>query len=188
MNFRMARDSDVERLATLHADSWRRTYRGMMADEFLDGDVVANRLEVWRERLSAPRDRQFVLLAEQGSMLAGFVCVYADEDEKWGSCIDNLHVSDMTLRQGVGRELMLHAAEWLCETSAHSGVYLWVMEANARARLFYERLGAFDAGTSNKQDPGGGYAPNNRYVWRNPQSLLRACQELRALGTRTRPL
>ena len=33
---------DAESMAALHADSWRRTYRGMMADAFLDGAALVN--------------------------------------------------------------------------------------------------------------------------------------------------
>ena len=46
------------------------------------------------------------------------------------------------------------------------------MEANAAARAFYERLGATNAGTIELEDPGGGYAPNCRYVWARPDLLL----------------
>ena len=102
MFFRAARESDPERLAMLHAESWRRTYRGMMTDEFLDAEVLANRLAAWRDRMSANRTGQFVFLAEHGPTLAGFICVFADEDVRWGSCIDNLHVSPAHTRQGIG--------------------------------------------------------------------------------------
>ena len=54
---------------------------------------------------------------------------------------------------------MRSAAEWICGRQAHGGVYLWVMEANAPARRFYERLGAGNAGRVDLEDPGGGRAP-----------------------------
>ena len=63
MNYRIATKSDAERIARLHADSWRRTYRGLLQDEFLDGDVVTNRLAVWNDRLGNERTNQFVLIA-----------------------------------------------------------------------------------------------------------------------------
>lgn len=37
--FRPARATDSEAIAVLHADSWRRHYRGAYSDAFLDGDV-----------------------------------------------------------------------------------------------------------------------------------------------------
>jgi hypothetical protein len=48
------------------------------------------------------------------------------------------------------------------------------MAANAPARAFYERLGAANAGTVDLEDPGGGRAPNCRYVWARPDLLLRS--------------
>ena len=45
VHYRAALRADTERIALLHADSWRRTYRGSYRDTFLDGDVVTNRVE-----------------------------------------------------------------------------------------------------------------------------------------------
>jgi hypothetical protein len=42
--------ADAERIAQLHTESWRRTYRGMMRDAFLDGGALENRRHVWLER------------------------------------------------------------------------------------------------------------------------------------------
>jgi ribosomal protein S18 acetylase RimI-like enzyme len=158
---------DAEAIALLHTNSWRRTYRGMMSDEFLDGGALANRRQVWRERLSAHNPKQFVHVAELSSQIVGFICAFADEDPIWGSYIDNLHVARDCHRRGVGRALMQSAAEWLIAMQPDKGVYLWVMEANAPARRFYDRLGAVNAGVVSKDDPGGGRALNCRYVWRD---------------------
>lgn len=175
MNFRRAAAADADRIAQLHAESWRRTYRGMMRDEFLDGDVFSNRREAWRDLLSTVSDGKLVLLVEEGANLAGFICVTGDEDVLWGSYIDNLHVGDGYMRRGVGRALMGHAARWLDERYSRSSVYLWVKRANDGARRFYEALGAANAGERSRLDPGGGSALCCRYVWRRPEDLVRAC-------------
>src|SRR5213592_3783401 len=62
--FRLAGPADAEAVANLHADSWRRHYRGAYSDAFLDGDVVADRLAVWTERLREPDPRRCTILAE----------------------------------------------------------------------------------------------------------------------------
>lgn len=169
---RAARADEAESIAALHAGSWRRTYRGMMADEFLDGPALDNRRRVWRERLTIPDARQFVCVADLDSNIVGFICAFADYDPVWGSYIDNLHVAADLHRSGIGRALMSRAGEWLLSKAPHAGVYLWVMEANAPARVFYHRLGATHAGTEDLQDPGGGRAPNCRYVWAEPRMLV----------------
>jgi hypothetical protein len=46
LRFRPAGPDDAEKVGMLHADSWRRHYRGAYADSFLDGDVVADRRSV----------------------------------------------------------------------------------------------------------------------------------------------
>jgi ribosomal protein S18 acetylase RimI-like enzyme len=169
---RGAHAEDAERIARLHTESWRRTYRGMMTDEFLDGGALDNRRSVWHERLHTPGADQYVCVAEDGSTLIGFICGFADHDPVWGSYIDNLHVVYASHRRGVGRALMRNAAEWFCRVRPDRGVYLWVMEANAPARVFYEHLGATNVGTTDMVDPGGGHAPNCRYVWASPRLLL----------------
>lgn len=169
---RAAHFDDAERIARLHTESWRRTYRGMMSDEFLDGGAFENRRSVWHERLGMPAANQYVCIAQEGAEIIGFICAFADQDPVWGSYIDNLHVVYSRHRRGVGRALMRSAAEWLCRVEPDRGVYLWVMEANAAARAFYECLGATDAGTIDLEDPGGGRALNCRYVWARPDLLL----------------
>ena len=169
---RAARAADAEAIAVLHTDSWRRTYRGMMPDAFLDGDVLANRRQVWHERLAMLDPRRLVSVAMDDDQLAGFICTVAGEDPVWGAFIDNLHVAAARHGQGIGRALMQGTARWLRDSGDSGGVYLWVMEANAGARRLYERLGAANAGTVIKEDPGGGRAPNCRYVWPRVEMLL----------------
>ena len=172
IDLRSAHAEDAERIACLHTESWRRTYRGMMTDEFLDGGALENRRRVWHERLGMPAANQYVSVAQEGREMIGFICAFAGQDPVWGSYIDNLHVVYSRHRRGVGRALIRGAAEWLRGLQPDRGVYLWVMEANAAARAFYECLGATNAGTIELEDAGGGHAPNCRYVWARPDLLL----------------
>jgi ribosomal protein S18 acetylase RimI-like enzyme len=172
VTLRMARPGDAEAIAVLHTGSWQRTYRGMMTDEFLDRRALENRRTVWLERLHAGDANQFVCVAQRDAVLVGFICAFVYQDPASDSYIDNLHVDSGMHRQGLGRALMRSAAEWLCRVAPEQGVYLWVMEANAPARAFYERLGATNTGTVEKEDPGGGRAPNCRYAWAQPHLLL----------------
>jgi ribosomal protein S18 acetylase RimI-like enzyme len=162
---------DAEAIAVLHTDSWRRTYRGMMSDEFLDGGALENRRQVWRERLGTADADCLVVVADDAARIVGFICVFAHGDAGWGAYIDNLHVVHDWKGRGVGRALMAAAADWVCSTQPDAGVYLWVMEANAAARAFYDRLGARNVETVTHEDPGGGSAPNCRYVWADARML-----------------
>src|SRR6266496_5428632 len=56
--YREATAKDVEAIAALHADSWRRHYRGAYSDAFLDNEVFADRLQIWTDRLHQPRSEE----------------------------------------------------------------------------------------------------------------------------------
>lgn len=171
MKYRLASLADAEAIAELHASSWRRTYRGSYPDAFLDGDLIGNRRAVWRERLGRPLDNQFVCVAVDETRVAGFVCAFGHEDPEWGSLIDNLHVSHAFQRKGIASALMRSAGAWLASAHGDCGVYLWVLEANANARRFYERLGSANAETVEMENAGGGIARSCRYIWADPDVL-----------------
>jgi ribosomal protein S18 acetylase RimI-like enzyme len=170
-NYRLALKSDAEQIALLHARSWKHTYRGMLRDDFLDGDVIGNRRAMWCDRLARHREDQFVLVATDSTGICGFVCAYGKQDPRWGSLIDNLHVAYEHKHGGIGTVLMRNVAAWLAEHHGDAGVYLWVMEANDAARRFYEKLGARNAGTIDKENPGGGSARNCLYFWERPSAI-----------------
>jgi ribosomal protein S18 acetylase RimI-like enzyme len=173
VDYRPATSADAQAVSRLHADSWRRAYRGMYTDEFLDGDLDGERLGVWAARLSEPPANQYVLLAQDAGRLAGFVCGYADDDPAWGSLIDNLHVSTDDRRKGIASELMKRAAQWFAVTAKTPAFYLWVLEGNTPARRFYEALGATHAETESRMLGSGNPGRVCRYVWPDALSLGR---------------
>src|SRR6188472_2566946 len=138
--FRVAGPTDAEAVADLHAESWRRHYRGAYSDAFLDGDVGSDRLAVWTGLLREPDPNRFTLLAEDGS-LVGFANTVFDDDPTWGALLDNLHVADWHKRRGVGSRLLALTAEAVVERPEGTGLYLWVLEQNVDARAFYEARG-----------------------------------------------
>lgn len=172
MQFRKAEAADADQIAALHAESWRRTYRGLMPDAFLDGDVLENRQAEWQKRLSAAPANQLIVVAEEDRSLRGFLCVYGDDDPTWGSLIDNLHVRHDAQKQGIGRRLMREASVWLEPRYRDRGVYLWVMQKNTNAQQFYARLGGADRqAVAHPNTAGGGMAYVYRYAWDSPADL-----------------
>lgn len=141
IRFRSAGADDARQVAALHADSWRRHYRGAYADSFLDGDVVADRLFVWTGRLAAAGNTATVL-AEHDDRLVGFVHVVFDDDPRWGSLVDNLHVVHDARRTGIGTRLLAHVAHAVTDRAAGAAMYLWVLEQNTAAQQFYRAVGA----------------------------------------------
>lgn len=184
IEYRLATSADADQIAALHADSWRRTYRGMYRDDVLDGDLVAERQAVWRERLADARGDQHVCVARAGGDLAGFICAYGAEDPEWGSLVDNLHVAKAFQQRGIGAELLGRAADWLSASYGDRPAYLWVLEGNASARRFYESLGADNAGIIDTPGDWRVVGRVCRYVWPHPAALQRARDEFRARHAR----
>ena len=85
VEYREATTTDLEGIAGLHADSWRRHYRGAYLDSFLDGDVVADRRAVWANRLSRPRSDQCTVVAHADGAVQGFAHLIFDVDPRWGA-------------------------------------------------------------------------------------------------------
>ncbi len=47
LTYRAARPGDVPAIAWLHADSWRRHYRGAFSDAFLDDEAATFLGDMW---------------------------------------------------------------------------------------------------------------------------------------------
>jgi ribosomal protein S18 acetylase RimI-like enzyme len=170
IEYRPATHDDAPAVARLHAENWRRTYRGNYSDAYLDGDIFSERQRVWDTRLGQPAANQYVCVAVESGRLAGFVCTFGADDREWGSFIGNLHVQANLQRSGIGSLLMRKAGEWLCSAFPNERVYLFVWERNP-ARALYERLGGVSAGIVENENPGGGVGRYHRIVWERPQQL-----------------
>ncbi|WP_299011622.1 GNAT family N-acetyltransferase [uncultured Shewanella sp.] len=173
MLYRVANINDSEVLANLHAESWRESYRGIFPDQFLDNDVWVERRNSWANRLSSPKSNQYVLVAIDGDNICGFICAFGNESARWGTFIDNLHVSRTYQGKGIGKQLMHLIAKWADENYSHKGLYLEVLEDNSNARDFYHRMGAKHQETNLWLPPGSNVKVNDLlYIWENNLLLL----------------
>lgn len=186
---------DAPAVAGIHAQSWRATYRGTLRDAYLDGDLAAERLALWRTRLAAPAGAAVGTIAEAGvdaaggdaaGEVVGFAWVVLRADPAWGMLLDNLHVRPDLKARGIGRRLLEAACRQAAALEPAAGLYLWVHEANVDARSFYERLGATIAERAVADAPGGGRVAEVRYAWPTVGALLDALREAAASGALSR--
>ncbi len=167
---RPARQRDAPAIASLHAASWRRHYRGAYSDAYLDGEVVSDRLQVWRERLRCRDDRYRTYLSVDDGEVVGFIHLVLDEDPRWGALVDNLHVASPRKRAGIGTSLLVEGAAAV-RAQPSGGMYLWVLEQNRGAQRFYEARGGRRVARSWVRPPGGdptrlvGQPAKLRYRW-----------------------
>lgn len=176
ITYREAIPKDADAIARLHAQSWQQHYRGIMRDDYLDQQVLDDRLAVWRERFSHPKATQHIIVAVEDEKLCGFACTYSHYDPQWGALLDNLHVLPAWQGRGVGKALISASAQWASQQDAKAGFYLWVFEENTKARAFYDSQGAVNQEKVMVDNPDGGKAPVFRYVWAEPALLARKDQ------------
>ncbi|MBI4730984.1 MAG: GNAT family N-acetyltransferase [Chloroflexi bacterium] len=139
---RKATPTDAAGIARVHVDSWRTTYRGIVADEFLQGLSMERRERMWRETLATPDSQSSVYVAEEAGQIVGFVNCMAEResDPHYTGEVGGIYLLEQAQGQGTGRRLMQTAAGELLR-GGHSSMLLWVLKDNLPARKFYEVLG-----------------------------------------------
>ncbi len=149
MTIRRARDSDAATVGRIHVESWNVAYRGIMPDDVIARTDLTYRTKFWEERIADP-EWPVYLMEEAGKPVAFCQMIPtkdADDDPTRVGHITSLHVLPQLRGRGHGRVLMDHVlAEFRRRKFAE--VTLWVLEANRKAREFYETYGfALDGGT-----------------------------------------
>lgn len=141
MLIRDARSTDARDIAEIHVRAWQHAYRGLVADALLDGLCVADRAEVWQQQLSDEIHR--TLVAVEDGKLIGWLTFGACRDEDAAADTGEVYavyLDPAYWRRGVGRALWCRASGELAE-QGYGRLTVWVLEANGRARRFYEALG-----------------------------------------------
>ncbi len=166
ISFRHATPQDAMIIAQIHATSWQIHYRGLCTDDYLDNQVLDDRIKVWKERFATANERQHVLLAHTDKgHICGFVCTYLQDHEVHGAYLDNLHVLSEYQRLGIGKLLMSEAARWVRLKDPSSSLYLHVLSKNTKAIKFYEKIGGKNIGTYDTQLPWGPIGSVTDYLW-----------------------
>jgi ribosomal protein S18 acetylase RimI-like enzyme len=175
LSYRTARPDDLQAIADLHTDSWRRHYRGAYTEAFLDDEAAGVILDLWTQRFADPDPRARAIVAERDGIVVGLAYTVLGDHPTWGALLDNLHVSYDLKRNGVGSRLLSMSAQAVLDADPSSRLYLWVFEQNAGARAFYEARG----GVCVERLPAGappswlnGQPYGLRMAWRDPSRLL----------------
>jgi ribosomal protein S18 acetylase RimI-like enzyme len=163
---RPAIEEDAVLIAAIHAASWRDAYSHILAREFLDSSIEADRLAIWSQRLRDRPPTQLVNVAcDSTGLVHAFVCGYCDFDPVWGSLIDNFHVRPQARGRGIGERLFLQIAGQFSARASSPGLHLWVFEANVAGLRFYSRLGGHVVGKDKSGIPAAGGKTVLRVHW-----------------------
>lgn len=171
---RPAREGDARGIATVHVESWRQAYKGLVDQAVLDGLDITEREKIWAPRLADTRrgpvssDPSGVILstfvAEEAGNIVGWASVGRGRDaglvgrgrdaglEEMGE-LAAIYVHPDAWGRSIGHQLLVRAQQEIV-AGGFGRAYLWVMEGNERAIGFYARNGwAFD-GITKRSDAG----------------------------------
>jgi ribosomal protein S18 acetylase RimI-like enzyme len=154
LDVRKAKFEDAPQIARVHVRSWQVAYRGHMPDEFLDSLEPEKRANMWRQLADNPE--KLALVAEDSEDILGLCAAGASRDPDANpntAEIGAFYVEPDKWRKGIGRAMLSAALDELRKRQFED-VTLWVLEANQRARLFYESFGFI---------PDGAVQDNNRW-------------------------
>jgi ribosomal protein S18 acetylase RimI-like enzyme len=141
LQVRRATGADAHDVAVVHIASWQSAYRGMLPDEFLDGLDVDQRASLYTFDSDRPED-PVTWIAVSANEVVGFVSASRcrDNDADGLGEIQALYVAPHRWRSGAGA-VLLKKGESLLKEMDFAEASLWVLEANERARRFYEAVG-----------------------------------------------
>jgi GNAT superfamily N-acetyltransferase len=135
VTIRPAGIDDAAAGAALHIACWREAYASLADPEALARltDDLEERTERWRSYISA--GPPWLAVADDGELM-GFASAGPGRDDDIDLDLElyAIYVRASQYGAGVGHQLFRAAI-------GDARVYLWVLEANARARGFYRRQG-----------------------------------------------
>jgi len=141
---RPATVDDVDAFLTMKVDAWRWAYAGILPDEHLAALTIEAQSAAWRTRFAAPEPAdRWVFVAVDDDRVVGVAGAEPSRDEDATTATGELamfYLAPDHVGRGLGRALHDRSLDALRQAS-YARATLWVLEANARGRGFYEHLG-----------------------------------------------
>lgn len=156
---------DVPQVSAVRVMGWKSAYIGMVPQEYLDGLTVEDDAEQ-RRKLFGRNPQVRNIVTERDGTVVGWAAIGPCRDEGMTGLdgeIYALYVAPALIGTGVGRELVRDLVV-RARRAGFESLYLWVLEANHRARRFYECAGFVPDGEREDRDTGGEAVPELRYV------------------------
>ena len=150
---RPATHLDIPRIAEIHALAWQEAYADIIDPAIMATITKEARQEAWTEWFT--HTDQTVHVLQTGNEISGFTRVSppfkgADDLPDYGE-LSHLYQHPSAIGTGIGHHLFEHAKQLITHTGK-TGMFLWVLEENSRARTFYERHGMLADG-QRKDEP-----------------------------------
>lgn len=136
MNIQKAKSIDIPQIARIHIDSWRKTYKGVMSESFLQSFNQKKTEKYWFDIL---KNKSYELLIfKKSNQVTGFMLLNFGQPESNSIELESLYVCPKHQEIGVGSSLIKKVINKL-KSRDFGQLYTWVLEDNFKAYRFYKK-------------------------------------------------
>lgn len=139
---RDALPEDAERIGFVHYTAWMETYRGLIADAYLDSQSAERSAGFFRKNGCA----NIITVCDRGQIIGFASFLYRGE-------LKGLYILKDYQNMGYGKALFRETAKILASADCGS-MYLWVLSTNLKAVNFYVRMGMSFSGITKQETLG----------------------------------
>ncbi len=152
---------DLLAISHVYEASWKSAYKDIIPQAYLDGIPEGH----WVQALKNPAWNTLIMLDGNKIIGTSSYCASRFADMSGYGEIISIYLLPEYFGKGHGKLLFQAAVDGLIQLG-YTDMFLWVLEANAKARLFYERFG-FAAGNAYLDDDISGKKLREiRYIYR----------------------
>ena len=134
-SLRKARLSDTQEIASIHVNSWKSAFEGLMPERYINSYTLEDRNSEWLKVLKSGSES--VIIAENKSRLVGFISYSESEDSL---DLNKLYLCPSIYGKGVGY-LLMKQMESEAKTAGIKLISLYVLDNNQSAINFYSKQG-----------------------------------------------
>lgn len=168
MQIRLLKNEDIKDMAILYTDSWKRTYFGILSNEYLNSLSYEKNQKKWLDYIKSDKNGIFGYFINE--KLVGFCAFTPEQDIENCIYLDSLHISKEYQGQGIGTALIKNLAKNVKE-KGYKKISICILNGNKMAKKLYIKLGAshyqyFDNKIDNV------IAPSEKLVWNNLEILM----------------
>lgn len=151
MNIRKAKKSDAKQVATVHVETWRTAYRGIVSDNFLDNKLSIKRsAENIEKNFNLPIAPIFLVAENKNGRIIGF-CRGGFNREKetfpqYSGELMAIYILDKYQRQSVGISLVKVFCDELRKMNLNNMIIRTLEKS--KYKEFYKKIGGKSIGKS----------------------------------------
>lgn len=144
IRIRRANAKDAVSMSTVHANSWKKAYQGLLPDEYLNKIKDTRWVDMIQEGLGDDRMKAWVATIED--KVIACACVGNSRYQNYRDQLEliSIYVLPEYWNLGIGSKLINKVVEYALN-NRYSEIGLWVLDGNNQAIRFYEKNGFLDS-------------------------------------------